>query len=210
MLHAANMASTISNATVSGNTFDAPLDGFFDIQIDLHNSTVTDNTFEGHSNSLAGPNNGGLQLFGSQFGLVPSDHVTVSGNTFSNCGSATEGTFAIQLSQGVNHITITGNAISNSYDGVNTRIGTGWDVTGQEIHINGNNITGSTRFGVNNTVLGILDATCNWWGAANGPGPVGPGSGDRVSSNVAYKPWLITPSPGGACIGGFEPSCGTT
>src|SRR5437588_7408199 len=69
--HLANMASTISNATVSGNTFDAPLDGFFDIQIDLHNSTVTGNTFEGHSNSIAGPNNGGLQLFGSQFGLVP-------------------------------------------------------------------------------------------------------------------------------------------
>ena len=121
--HLANMASTISNATVSGNTFDAPLDGFFDIQIDLHNSTVTGNTFEGHSNSVTGPNNGGLQLFGSQFGLVPSDHVTISGNTFSNCGSATEGTFAIQLSQGVNHITIMDNRISTSYDGVDTRIG---------------------------------------------------------------------------------------
>ena len=198
--HLANMASTISNATVSGNTFDVPVDGFFAIQIDLHNSTVTGNTFEGHPNSGAGANNGGLQLFGSQFGLVPSDHVTVSGNTFSNCGSALEGTFAIQLSQGVNHITITDNAISNSYDGVNTRVGDGWDVTGQEIHINHNNITGSTRFGVNNTVLGVLDAECNWWGAANGPGPVGSGSGDKVSNNVDFTPWLNAPAPGGSCF----------
>ncbi len=198
--HLANMASTITNGTVSGNTFDAPVDGFFDIQIDLHNSTVTGNTFEGTSNSGAGANNGCLQLFGSQFGEVPSDHVTVSGNAFNNCGSATEGTFAIQLSQAVNHITITGNAISNSYDGVNTRIGDGWDVTGLEIHINGNNITGSTDFGVNNTVPGVLDATCNWWGAANGPGPVGTGSGDKVSTGVNFTPWLNAPAPGGSCF----------
>jgi hypothetical protein len=48
---------------------------------------------------------------------------------------------------------------------------------------------------------GPLDGTCNWWGDANGPGPVGPGAGARVSSNVTYTPWLIAPAPGGACLG---------
>jgi len=34
-----------------------------------------------------------------------------------------------------------------------------------------------------------------YWGASDGPGGYGPGSGDEISSNVAYSPWLA--SPGG-------------
>ena len=37
----------------------------------------------------------------------------------------------------------------------------------------------------------ILDATCNWWGDASGPGPEG--SGDNVSDYVDYDPWLSNP-----------------
>src|SRR5207253_937801 len=70
------------------------------------------------------------------------------------------------------------------------------------IHINYNNITDNTSFGVRNGQMGILDAECNWWGAADGPGPVGPGSGDNVSPNVDYTPWLVAPAPGGKCLGG--------
>ena len=50
--------------------------------------------------------------------------------------------------------------------------------------------------------MGVLDATCNWWGDASGPGPVGSGSGARVTPNVDYAPWLTAPAPGGACVGG--------
>jgi hypothetical protein len=35
-----------------------------------------------------------------------------------------------------------------------------------------------------------VDGECNWWGASNGPGPVGSGSGSKVSPNVDYQPWL--------------------
>ncbi|MFC2049605.1 choice-of-anchor U domain-containing protein [Chloroflexota bacterium] len=35
-----------------------------------------------------------------------------------------------------------------------------------------------------------LDAESNWWGANDGPGGVGPGSGAPVSANVDYTPWL--------------------
>lgn len=199
-----NIAANTSNGTVSGNTFDAAAGSGLDMQIDLHNSTVTGNAFEGHNTALAGDNNACLQLFGTQFGLVPSDHVTVSNNTFNNCGAAGPSwTFAIQLSQGIHDIAITDNQISNSYDGVNTRTGTGWDVTGLEIHINYNNITGSARFGVNNTVSGSLDAECNWWNNPDGPGPVGPSlTGDKVSTNVDFTPWLLAPAPDGLCFGG--------
>jgi hypothetical protein len=47
-----------------------------------------------------------------------------------------------------------------------------------------------------------VDGTCNWWGDPNGPGPVGPGAGAKVSPNVTYAPWLTAPTPVGACIGG--------
>ena len=41
-----------------------------------------------------------------------------------------------------------------------------------------------------------FDGQCNWWGSPDGPGPVGPGSGARVSPNVAYSPWAIAPGVG--------------
>jgi hypothetical protein len=41
-----------------------------------------------------------------------------------------------------------------------------------------------------------FDGQCNWWGSPDGPGPVGPGSGARVSPNVAYSPWAIAPGIG--------------
>ena len=45
-----------------------------------------------------------------------------------------------------------------------------------------------------------LDGQCNWWGSPDGPGPVGPGSGARVSPDVAYSPWAVAPGVGTAFI----------
>src|SRR5207302_588130 len=53
-----------------------------------------------------------------------------------------------------------------------------------------------------------VDGTCNWWGAADGPGPVGPGTGARVTYNVDFTPWLIAPAPGGAYLGGVPSTPG--
>ncbi len=36
-----------------------------------------------------------------------------------------------------------------------------------------------------------LDATYNWWGDESGPSVVGSGTGDAVSANVNYSPWLV-------------------
>lgn len=194
VLHDSNFASNISNGIVSGNTFDAVAGSGLDTQMSLHSSTVTGNTFEGNDVNAC------FQLFGSQFGLVPSTNVTISGNTFTNCGGAAPPfNFAIQLSPDITNVTITDNTITNGFEGVNTRDSTAWTVS-STIHINDNNITDNTSFGVRNGQSGVLDATCNWWGAADGPGPVGPGSGDNVSTNVAYTPWLNAPAPDGNCF----------
>jgi len=52
------------------------------------------------------------------------------------------------------------------------------------------------------TGSGDVDGECNWWGDPNGPGPVGPGAGAKVSPRVDYTPWLTAPFPVGGCIGG--------
>lgn len=56
--------------------------------------------------------------------------------------------------------------------------------------VNYNQIYGNQAEGVRNLNTGnTLDAEYNYWGAVNGPGPVGPGSGDEVSNYVDYEPW---------------------
>lgn len=67
-----------------------------------------------------------------------------------------------------------------------------------------NNSFVDNRNGIWNYDIVSVNAECNWWGAADGPGPVGPGSGDTVSTNVDFAPWEI--APGGACIGGNVPT----
>jgi parallel beta-helix repeat protein len=41
----------------------------------------------------------------------------------------------------------------------------------------------------------ILNATLNWWGAANGPSGSGPGDGDPVGDYIDFDPWLTSPNP---------------
>jgi parallel beta-helix repeat protein len=41
----------------------------------------------------------------------------------------------------------------------------------------------------------IINATHNWWGASDGPSGSGPGSGDSVSDDINYIPWLTSPNP---------------
>ena len=57
-----------------------------------------------------------------------------------------------------------------------------------------NNIVGNTTIGMQNDGPATVNAQMNWWGAVNGPGPVGPGSGDRVSTNVDFSNWLTATS----------------
>jgi hypothetical protein len=60
-----------------------------------------------------------------------------------------------------------------------------------EVAVNQNDfLTGS--WGINNNTSKEVDATCNWWGDNSGPRGAGPGTGDVVSVNVDYNPWLLT------------------
>ena len=61
---------------------------------------------------------------------------------------------------------------------------------------NGNWIVGNSTAGVTNTSGVSINAENNFWGSCDGPGPVGPGSGDKVSTNVDYDPFVNVPPAG--------------
>lgn len=52
----------------------------------------------------------------------------------------------------------------------------------------------------------MVNAGCCWWGSPDGPGPVGPGHGARVSPNVIYNFWRLAPAPSGGCVGNNVPT----
>ena len=56
-----------------------------------------------------------------------------------------------------------------------------------------NDISGNELGGVVNNDPSVLDATNNWWGAADGPSGEGSGTGDSVSTNVLFDPWGTSP-----------------
>jgi len=113
--------------------------------------------------------------------------------------------------------TVSHNQISNTlYAGINVRgdctsatvthndisgCGTGVDVVGiiTGTIINFNNIYGNGMGVANYYSTDVIDATCNWWGHISGPNGSGPGSGDAVTANVIYSPWLLDPAPDAVC-----------
>jgi hypothetical protein len=60
-----------------------------------------------------------------------------------------------------------------------------------EVHCT--NIVGNSgEAGLSNYATGTVDATENWWGAADGPSGEGSGSGDAVSAGVDFSPFLTS------------------
>ena len=63
-------------------------------------------------------------------------------------------------------------------------------------NISGN--SGSGGYGVYSEGGALVDAECNWWGDATGPTHASNpgGTGDEVSNNVDFDPWLVEPAIG--------------
>lgn len=73
-----NIASHINNGTIEGNTFTVNAPATSHVNLNVHNSTVQDNTFIGFENT------GGLRLWGTEYDLNPSENTTIRNNTFDN------------------------------------------------------------------------------------------------------------------------------
>jgi len=68
------------------------------------------------------------------------------------------------------------------------------DISGTKV--NNNNIFDNTT-GLQNYLISTVNAKCNWWGDAGGPGV---GGANGVVGQVDVSTWLDAPYPGGNCI----------
>jgi hypothetical protein len=179
------------NAIVSVYGNKSTGDGTLVALFKTNGAQITDNTVIGDTHSSA------IYIGGA------NSNVLVSRNTVSSAGTGVN--VANDFGVGTNaSVSITSNNLHNNTNGV--KVGMTAVTGANDVIAHQNQLTQNTNFGFNNLSSLNADATCNWWGAANGPGPVGPGSGDKVTTNVTYKPWLTEPAPDGACIGGTVPT----
>lgn len=178
-----------SNVTVSGNNSNG--DGTLIALFKTNGATISNNTVVGDGSSSAIYVGGG------------NSNVIVSGNTVSLAGTAVNvtnylNTVGIYIGNN-SGVAITENNLHNNKTGV--KISANAVASENAVVAHNNSLTGNSDFGVNNLSPFTANATCNWWGASNGPGQVGTGSGDKVSTGVTYEPWLNSSNLNGACIG---------
>ncbi|MCG2827483.1 MAG: right-handed parallel beta-helix repeat-containing protein [Thermoplasmatales archaeon] len=95
----------------------------------------------------------------------------------------------IYLQYSADNNIITSNQIYNNSYGIYLKLS-----SKNEIHYN--NIYDNMGYGIYNCESEAEyygNAINNWWGSTDGPGGVGPGTGDNITSNVLYDPWLTEP-----------------
>jgi parallel beta-helix repeat protein len=157
-------ASTIIDSSDTGVFFFLTADGEF------NDNTATDNTVA--------------------VWIADSNNTAVQDSTISN---NEHGVIIDGDSTGVD---VLGNDILNNTgasSGIHVEPFGGFDPSGIEVHFN--NIVGnggSGGLGLFSSSANLIDAENNWWGACDGPsGPGGSGSGDPVSTNVDFTPFLV-------------------
>jgi len=158
---------------------------------------IYDNTFDGCSDAIYN-GHGCPDTDGQTFG----DHL-ISGNIFKNASDDlhTGLTPAIDWQYygagGGTHLasTIEENLFYSNDSGIRFVMDT--DMT-YPAHIitNNNFIFNSMAVRVAGDHPSTVNAQGNWWGAADGPGPVGPGSGDNITTYVDYGSFATAPIPG--------------
>ncbi|MBK8564252.1 MAG: right-handed parallel beta-helix repeat-containing protein [Saprospiraceae bacterium] len=146
-----------------------------------NNAIVSNNTVTG----LAGS---------SQVGIyINTSRVNVLNNTITGWESAADA--ALYLRFNIKQITVSGNTISSNNRAVKVSSGVN-AANALTLAINQNAIFGNT-YGMLNSSTGVVNAQLNWWGDVSGPSDFGPGTGNSVSSNVNFCPWLDDVPPVG-------------
>jgi hypothetical protein len=147
-------------------------------------------------------------------GGIAGNDVQIVWNNFA--GSTISGSHAIGFCSGVpTNLLISHNEITGHIFGIwakNCLVGSAFvqgTVDGQGTVVDGvkvtcNNIEGNDCFGILNEGSCELNAENNWWGDPSGPSH-SPGSGDPVSANVDFEPWLTYPFQQCPECGGLAP-----
>ena len=194
---------TISNNSITSyiEASDPTANRFSGIRIESIHNPVTA-TFSGNTINI--PNRAALQTAGYTRidgifitnDFTDSPNITITGNNITNAlRGISQNTPAVP---NVNCNYIANNDVG-VYVGNDVQFGGTTSYATNGIIINNNNIVGNTMFGVQSDTTGIMNpvvtnAQMNYWGAADGPGPVGPGSGDKVTTNVDFTNFLAAPT----------------
>ncbi|MHC4748604.1 MAG: right-handed parallel beta-helix repeat-containing protein [Planctomycetota bacterium] len=170
--------TSTSNSSVLGNTATGFINAKGIAGSNLNNLLVSDNIFSG--------NKDGVSFWGN------TTFVTISYNVLSDCAR-----YGINIKG--QDIDIIGNVITGNGDmGVNIARNV---IDTERVTLHCNNISANANYGVKVDTLSVMEtvnAENNWWGDPSGPSGNGPGTGDAVSENVDFSPWL-TSSPGDTC-----------
>ena len=206
--HGIQLNNAASGSVIDGNTISSPT--WIGIQSHVSVDITNNNISGGWGGIEIMPGAGGSTMSGNTVSSITAEafrifaQAAITNNDisggYSGIGVWADGTVidgnnihdnqyrGLSIESGVTDATVTNNRITNHlYCGV-----TVWgDGEGSGININFNNITGNGIYGVESQrTISDVDAEKNWWGDCSGPNGAGPGSGDSVSTNVDYEPWL--------------------
>jgi choice-of-anchor C domain-containing protein len=157
----------------------------------------------------------GNTLTGNQYSIwtVGAPSVTITGNDITGAGGSTDTGIAIWNTDqwGATPTGTTGSIDHNTIAATNYAVlldDYGSSGSNQPAMIvNRNDISGGSTDGLwTNITSSNTNGTCNWWGAASGPGSVGSGSGSHVTVGVNFTPWLTSSNLSGECEGGLPPT----
>ncbi len=172
-------------------------------------ATISGNVFNQSAASLVSASalDGVLDLTGNQFNGPRGLNLLTNNNVISNNVFNVVDVDGQQ--RGIDLYEVTGNAIEDNVFNTDDAIGIlviagGRNEAVLDNEITNNQFLGSNASGVVNSIAGkSVDASCNWWGAADGPSGDGSGSGSAVAGEIDFEPWQT--SVEGACDGFASP-----
>jgi len=180
-------SAAVNDVTVFGSTFDSNTRDGIGI------SQTTNAAFTG----ITASNNGGAGVCLWEWRVRSAD-LHFANSTFESNGWNGL-VFVTQNGRTVENVSVVGCTITdNTVRGVEF-----WRYDGgtiSSVAVNFCNIAGNGDGVAATDMVETVDATHNWWGDASGPNGEGPGTGDAVSTNVDFEPWLeaaITDQPTG-------------
>ena len=183
--------------------------------VSVNNTRILNNIIKEIRNGTGGTPSG-FGATGINIGAGAPSNIVISGNIIEDIhnppGASIDHTCGINVWDNGSGIVISNNSISNiKYNGILFQYANNVHVTSNNITlcpvgikidpytgavvlgvtIDHNIIVENSDYGVDNHAPNLINAQNNWWGCNDGPGIVGPGSGDKVSDNVTYDPWLV-------------------
>ncbi|MCP4417837.1 MAG: hypothetical protein GY805_14530 [Chloroflexi bacterium] len=212
-------ATTFSNNDVKGIYVEKLSDATFNNST-VHNNGINTEFWNAHWNAGFDINLKGEESY---------QNLTFSGMTFTNNGLGVRDGAALMIkarddgaTYGEHAATLNNVTIQNSFFTGNERgirfgepdkdNATPTNVAVVHNSISGNvqtyvGVDGSTYGGVINMTQETTNGVDNYWGAEDGPGSVGSGGGDEVSTAVTFDPWLCDGTDSSADAG-FQPNLG--